>query len=88
MGEKSFSKFGTTSFSRKHYDYDGKKKIGMLTDDATFVGVFGNNTFLCFSSTYVHRRQEIYYLLTLIHLLLVIYKDWANLLTESDANGF
>ena len=64
------------------------KKIGMLTDDATFVGVFGNNTFLCFSSTYVPRWQEIYYRLTLIHLLLVIYKDWANLLTESDTNGF
>ena len=64
------------------------KKIGMLTDDATFVGVFGNNTIRCFSSIYVPRWQETYYLLTLIYLLLVIYKNCADLETERDALGF
>ena len=49
-----FPKFGTTSFSRNVLIMVAKK-IGMLTDDATFVGVFDNNILLCFSSFYVPR---------------------------------
>ena len=63
------------------------KKTGMLTDDATFVGVFGNNIFLCFSSFYVPRWQEIYYQLTLIYLLLVNYQKCAELLSQHDVHA-